>query len=121
MPKAEISWKRETDEGGRLQVYAQHVGREWLFYRREKRYDQWQAVEEPPLVDWLELLDAVKRLINRRRLRPEEEARVKKRIRERFPETDTDGGSRMGGEGQEEIRRPKEGRNPKAEWQADTS
>jgi len=87
MPKAEISWKRVTAEGERLQVYAQHVGREWLFYAREKRYDRWQAVAEPPLEDWLELLDAVQRLINRRRLKPQEEARVKQSIRERFPET----------------------------------
>jgi hypothetical protein len=86
MPKAEISWKRTTEEGMRLQVYAQHVGREWLFYAREKRYDCWRPVPEAPLEDWLELLDAVQRLINRRRVRPEEEARVKKQIRERFPE-----------------------------------
>ncbi len=88
MPKAEISWKRVTAEGTRIQVYAHHVGREWIFYRREKRYDQWQALPEPPLEDWLELLDAVQRLINRRRLRPEEEARIKKTIRERFPEAE---------------------------------
>ena len=86
MPKAEISWKRVTEEGQDLQVYVQHVGGEWLFYAREKRFDQWQAVPEPPLEDWLELLDAVRRRINRRRLRPEEEARVKKSIRQRFPE-----------------------------------
>ncbi len=90
MPKAEISWKRVTAEGERLQVYAQHVGREWVFFAREKRYDRWERVAEPPLEDWLELLDAVQRLINRRRLRPEEEARVKKSIRERFPETQID-------------------------------
>lgn len=86
MPKAEISWKRVTPEGLKLQVYAQHVGRDWLFYAREKRYDRWQAIAKPPLEDWLELLDAVHRLINRRRLRPEEEDRVKQSIRERFPE-----------------------------------
>jgi len=90
MPKAEISWKRVTDDGARLQIYAQHVGRDWLFYAREKRYDRWQAVTEPPLEDWMELLDAVQRLINRRRLRPEEEERVKKSIRERFPEASID-------------------------------
>jgi hypothetical protein len=84
--KAEISWTRATEDGSELQVYAQHVSREWIFYARAKRYDQWQAVPEPPLEDWLELLDAVRRRINRRRLRPEEEARVKKSIRERFPE-----------------------------------
>ena len=90
MPKAEISWKRLAEDGSDLQVYAQHVGREWIFYAREKRYDQWQRVEEPPLEDWLELLDAVQRRINRRRLRPEEEGRVKKSIRERFPEAPID-------------------------------
>ena len=88
MPKAEISWKRVTAEGERLQVYAHHVSREWRFYAREKRYDRWQAVPDPPLEDWLELLDAVQRLINRRRLKPEEEGRVKKSIRERFPEAE---------------------------------
>ena len=88
MAKAEISWKRTTEEGVKIQVYAHHVGRDWRFFRRERRYDQWQPVEEPPLVDWLELLDAVQRLINRRRIRPEEEDRVKKSIRERFPEAD---------------------------------
>ncbi len=88
MPKAEISWKRVTAEGVRIQVYAQHVGRDWVFYFREKRYDRWQAIPEPPLEDWLELLDAVQRLINRQRIRPEEEARVKASILQRFPDAD---------------------------------
>jgi len=90
MPQAGISWKRLTEAGLRLQVYAQHVGRDWLFFAREKRYDRWQAVPEPPLEDWLELLNAVQRLINRRRLRPEEEEHVKQSIRQRFPETRID-------------------------------
>ena len=90
MAKAEISWRRTTPEGNKLQVYVQHVGRDWLFFAREKRYDQWQPVEQPPLEDWLELLDAVQRRINRRLLRPEEEARVKKFIRERFPDANVD-------------------------------
>jgi hypothetical protein len=86
MPKAEISWKRVTQDGVRLQVYAQHVGRDWLFYAREKRYDRWQAIPDPPLEDWLELLDSIQRLINRRRIRPEEEGRVKASILQRFPD-----------------------------------
>ena len=86
MPKAEISWKRVTTDGIKLQVYARHVGRDWRFFARARRYDRWQAIERPPLEDWLELLDAVQRLINRRRLRPEEEARVRKTIVEQFPE-----------------------------------
>ncbi|HNR69924.1 MAG TPA: hypothetical protein PLV05_04690 [Verrucomicrobiota bacterium] len=86
MAKAEISWKRTTAEGIRLQVYARHVGREWRFFARERRYELWQALPEPPLEDWLALLDSVQRRIQRRLLRPEEEARVKQSIRERFPE-----------------------------------
>ena len=86
MAKAEISWTRVTEDGSKRQAYAQHVGGEWLFYAREKRFDRWQAIPHPPLEDWLELLDAVQRRITRRRLRPEEEAKVKKSIRERFPE-----------------------------------
>jgi len=86
MPKAEISWKRRTDEGEKLQVYAQHVGREWKFFHREKRFDQWQPVPEPPLEDWLELLDAVQRLVSRRRYQPSDEEILRRQIRERFPE-----------------------------------
>ncbi len=86
MPKAEISWKRETPDGVRWQVYAQHVGSRWLFYRRERRYDQWQSLTDPPLEDWLELLDGVRRRIARRLLRPEEEDRVIGSIRTQYPE-----------------------------------
>jgi hypothetical protein len=87
MPKAEISWKRATPEGATLQCYAQHVGKQWVFYQREKRFDQWQQVKEPPREDWLALLDSVRRRINRRLLRPEEEERLRKVIVERFPDT----------------------------------
>lgn len=87
MPKAEVSWKRVTEDGVKLQVYAQRVGGEWIFFNRERRYDQWQPVPEPPLEDWMELLDAVQRLVNRRRLQPDHEERLRQRIRERFPES----------------------------------
>jgi hypothetical protein len=87
MPKAEISWKRATDQGVKLQVYAQRVSRDWRFFVRERRFDQWQPVPDPPLEDWLELLDAVQRLITRRRLQPADEERLRRRIKERFPET----------------------------------
>jgi hypothetical protein len=85
MAKAEISWKRTTPEGERLQVYAHRFGGEWLFYARSRRYDRWQAQPEPPLEDWLELLDAVRRLVPRRRLPPQELERVEQAIRGRFP------------------------------------
>jgi hypothetical protein len=84
--KAEISWKRRTTEGGRREVYARHVGRRWLFFERERRFDVWQPLKHPPLDDWLELLDAVRRRIDRRLLRPEEADRVRKTILEHYPE-----------------------------------
>jgi hypothetical protein len=86
MAKAEISWKRVTEDGEKLQVYVQHVSREWRFFHRGKRFDTWQPVPEPPLEDWLELLDAVQRLITRRRYQPSDEERLRRRIREKFPE-----------------------------------
>ncbi len=87
MPKAEISWKRVTDDGEKLQVYAQHIGREWKFFHREKRFDQWRPVPEPPLEDWMELLDAIERLVTRRRYQPDDELLLRRQIRERFPES----------------------------------
>jgi hypothetical protein len=88
MPKAEISWKRVTEDGEKLQVYARHVGRDWRFFHRQKRFDVWQAVKEPSLEDWLELLDAVQRLITRRRYQPDDETTLRRMIRERYPEAD---------------------------------
>ena len=85
--KAEIGWTRKNEEGVKLDVYVQHVGKDWHFFQRLKRYDQWQRVKEPPLEDWLELLDAVQRMIPRRRMRPEMEGQIKKVINERFPGT----------------------------------
>jgi hypothetical protein len=86
--KAEISWKRRTEDGERVQVYARRVGAEWRFFTRERRYERWEAVPRPPLEDWLELLDAVQRRIQRRLARPEEEGRIKQRIREMYPEAE---------------------------------
>jgi hypothetical protein len=86
MAKAEISWKRKTPEGERVQVYARHVGNRWIFFHREKRFEQWRPLEQPPIEDWLELLDSVERRIARRLLRPEEAERIRKTISELFPE-----------------------------------
>ena len=86
MAKAEISWKGRTAAGERREVYARHVGDRWLFFARGRRFDQWRALPEPPLEDWVELLDAVQRRVSRRLLRPEEPDRVRAAIRERFPE-----------------------------------
>jgi len=88
MAKAEISWVRITEEGEKFQLYAHHVGNRWIFYRRQRRFDQWQELKQPPLEDWLELLDGVRRRVQRRLLRPEEIQRIEKTILERFPEAE---------------------------------
>ncbi len=86
--KAEISWKRRTAEGERREVYAHHVGDQWRFYVRQRRYEQWCALERPELEDWCELLDGIRRRVARRLLRPEEIGRVQRAIRELFPEAE---------------------------------
>jgi len=86
MAKAEISWKTRSEEGVKREVYVHCVGSEWKFFEREKRYDDWQPLDRPLLEDYLELLDGVRRRIARRLMRPEEEQRVKRMIREAYPE-----------------------------------
>ena len=86
--KSEISWKRRTEDGEKVEVYAQHAGSEWSFFVRGRRFDQWQRMPKPPLEDWLELLDAVERRIQRRLTRPEEGPRLRKHIQEIFPAAD---------------------------------
>ena len=84
--KAEIRWKGRTAEGVKREVFAHHVGHEWRFFVREKRYDRWEPLSRPPLADWLALLDAVRRRIARRLLRPEEEGRLQRTIHEHHPD-----------------------------------
>jgi len=86
MAKKEISWKRRTESGERQEIYVRHVAGRWIFYARRARYEPWSVVDNPPLADWLELLNAVSRRTLRQLLRPEEEAQLKKIIRERFPD-----------------------------------
>lgn len=88
MAKGEISWNRTDDAGEKVQVYAHRIGDRWTFYLRPRRFDEWQEVEQPPLEDWLELLDGIRRRVQRRLVRPEEIQRVEKTIRERFPEAE---------------------------------
>ena len=63
--KGDIGWKRQTSEDDRIRVKAKKVGNRWLFHIRDKRFDSWQDYAEPELADWLELLDAVRRRIQR--------------------------------------------------------
>jgi hypothetical protein len=84
--KAEISWTRVDESGQKLRVFARHVGNQWIFFVRQRRYEQWQEAEHPSLEDWLELLDAIRRRVRRRKARPDEIQRLERSIRDRFPE-----------------------------------
>lgn len=86
--KAEITWKGRTAEGTKREVNAQRVGGEWRFTVREQRFDQWQPMPQPPLEDWLELLDAVHRRVGRRLLTPDLESRLRKTIAEQYPDAE---------------------------------
>ena len=86
--KAQIGWERRLEDGSKLEVYALHTGGQYRFFARPKRYDEWQPVAEPMLEDWLLLLDAVRRRVTRRKLMPDDEARLVRAICERFPEAD---------------------------------
>ena len=81
---------RKTEDGIRYEISCRRFGGEWLFYQQFKRGEDWELIKQPPLEDWLELLDTVRRRINRRLLRPEEETSVKKMIYDRFPGTKLD-------------------------------
>ena len=88
MAKGIISWKRQGPQGERFEIYAHHVGNQWEFYIRQRRLDQWHPLARPPLEDWLELLDGIRRRVARRLLRPQEIQRAEQLIRDRFPEAE---------------------------------
>ena len=80
MPRRDISWTRRNDAGERVEIYVEQMGDRWIFHSRSRRPDKWQVVADPPLEDWLELLDAVERRIGRGLLKPIEADRIRKII-----------------------------------------
>jgi hypothetical protein len=78
--KRDISWTRRNDAGERVEIYVEQNGDRWIFYSRERRPEPWQVVADPPLEDWLELLDAVERRIGRQLMKPIEAERIRKTI-----------------------------------------
>ena len=83
--KTEIGWRRVDEQGEHWQVYAHRVGGTWRFFERHRRYEDWRPVPNPPLADWLQLLESVERRMPRRRMPMAEVERIRQRIRELFP------------------------------------
>ena len=81
-----INWKRRDEYGERLECYARNERNVWKFFRRERRFERWEAYPEPTLEDWLELLDGVRRRIPRRKMEPADENRLVRTIKEKFPD-----------------------------------
>jgi hypothetical protein len=75
-----------TVERGRLMP--RKLVRNWRFFDREKRYDNWEPVLKPEFDDWIELLDGVDRRVHRRLLQPQDANRLRQKIKELFPGAD---------------------------------
>lgn len=86
--KAEFGWTRRLEDGSKLHVSVQLVGDQWRFFHQTKRFEKWEAVPTPPIEDWLQLLDTVERLVPRRRYMPDDAQRLRRTIREKFPEAE---------------------------------
>ena len=82
-PAYDCATASQCKEGGMSSIEVPTRGEvEDLLYREAALLDGWQ------LEDWLELLDALRRLTVRRRYQPDDVEQVEKAIRERFPEAE---------------------------------
>jgi hypothetical protein len=85
MARTDISWVRTDADGAKFQVYAHQVGVRWDFFFRPGRHDDWEVLENPPLEDWLQVLDGVRRRAQRRLYAPDDAAKVEALVRAKFP------------------------------------
>lgn len=84
--KGEIGWKRRNEDGEKIQVCARKTGNRWLFRIRAQKFDNWVDYNNPDLEDWMELLDSVRRRIQRNLIPEIEEDRLISTIKEHYPE-----------------------------------
>ena len=84
--KGEISWKRRDEHGERMECYARNERGTWKFFRRARRFENWEVYPEPAFEDWREQLDSVRRRIPRRKMEPADEQRLVCTIKEKFPD-----------------------------------
>lgn len=85
MARDDIGWVRRDADGVKIECYAHQVRTDWHFFRRVGRDGDWSEVSDPPLEDWLEVLDGVRRRTARRQYGPEQPALLEAHIRKRFP------------------------------------
>ena len=85
MPRNDIGWVRTGANGEKLELYAHQIGTRWHFYCRAGRGGDWSELTDPPLEDWLECLDGVRRRTSRRQYGPEQAGLLEAFIRKRFP------------------------------------
>ncbi|MDB4459174.1 hypothetical protein N9059_01230 [bacterium] len=86
MAKTEIGWKDEDADGEKRQVNAKLRGGVWAFTIRGKRFDNWEVLKLPTLLDWQNLLEGVRRRLPRGLYTPDEEKRIIRKMRELFPD-----------------------------------
>ncbi len=84
--KGEIGWKRRNEDGEKIRVCARKTGNRWLFRIRAQKFDNWADYNDPDLEDWMELLDSVRRRIQRNLIPEIEEDRLISMIKEHYPE-----------------------------------
>lgn len=85
MAKGEIGWKRVDEFGVKLQVYSKRVRGKWTFFVRERRFDNWEPLNDPTIEDWGELINAAQRRIGRGMMPPKEHGKLIEQLREEMP------------------------------------
>jgi hypothetical protein len=86
--KGEIGWKRRDEEGERVKICAEPSRDNWRFYQQYRRYDTWEEMKDPPLEDWINLLDAVRRRISRKKIPMGEDKKLIRHIKSLFPDAE---------------------------------
>ncbi|MBL8804007.1 MAG: hypothetical protein JNN27_18530 [Planctomycetes bacterium] len=90
MARDNIEWVRKNAEGEKIEIKAHQIRERWDFYWRPGRTWGWNVLETPLLEDWLEVLDGVERRVHRRQYPLDEPAKVRRLIRERYPDAEFD-------------------------------
>lgn len=86
--KGEIGWKRRDEDGNRVKICAEPSGDKWHFYLQYRRYENWEEIVDPPLEDWLNLLDAVRRRIARKKIPEGADKKLIRTIKSFYPDAD---------------------------------